>query len=226
MKGGTALEVLDYLVKNNELILRQLIQHLKIIGIAIPIAIVIAVPIGIFISHHRKFARIVIYIASVLMTIPSLAMFGVMVVLLAPLQAGIGIVPAIIAIVVYSLLPMIRNTLVAIRTVDPAMIEAARGMGMSKRQLLFRVRLPLAMPVIMAGVRNAAVIGVSVTTVAYLIGAEGLGYFIFGGLSRSRFSMILLGAIIVSALGIAVNYGLIALENALTSEGLKIERKR
>lgn len=155
-----------------------------------------------------------------------MALFGVMVVLLAPFKAGIGIVPAIIAIVVYSLLPMIRNTLVAIRTVDPSMVEAARGMGMTKWQILFKVKLPLAMPVIMAGVRNAAVMGVAVTTIAYLIGAGGLGYFIFEGLSRSRFSMILLGALIVSALGIAVNYGFIALENAFTSEGLKIERRR
>jgi osmoprotectant transport system permease protein len=159
------------------------------------------------------------------MTIPSLALFGIMVVLLAPFNAGIGIVPAIIAIILYSLLPMIRNTLVAIKTVNPAMIEAAKGMGMTSRQILFKVRLPLALPIIMAGVRNAAVMGVGVTTIAYLIGAGGLGYFIFGGLSRSRLSMILLGAILVSALGIAVNYGLLALENALTSEGLKIERK-
>jgi osmoprotectant transport system permease protein len=195
------------------------------VAIAIPLAIVIAVPIGIYISHHKKIANVVIYISSVLMTIPSLALFGIMVVLLAPFNAGIGIVPAIIAIILYSLLPMIRNTLVAIKTVNPAMIEAAKGMGMTSRQILFKVRLPLALPIIMAGVRNAAVMGVGVTTIAYLIGAGGLGYFIFGGLSRSRLSMILLGAILVSALGIAVNYGLLALENALTSEGLKIERK-
>ncbi|MDK2945725.1 MAG: osmoprotectant transport system permease protein [Thermosipho sp. (in: thermotogales)] len=215
----------EYLIKNNQLVLSQLIQHLKIVAIAIPLAIVIAVPIGIYISHHKKIANVVIYISSVLMTIPSLALFGIMVVLLAPFNAGIGIVPAIIAIILYSLLPMIRNTLVAIKTVNPAMIEAAKGMGMTSRQILFKVRLPLALPIIMAGVRNAAVMGVGVTTIAYLIGAGGLGYFIFGGLSRSRLSMILLGAILVSALGIAVNYGLLALENALTSEGLKIERK-
>jgi osmoprotectant transport system permease protein len=219
------LAFFEYLIKNNQLVLSQLIQHLKIVAIAIPLAIVIAVPIGIYISHHKKIANVVIYISSVLMTIPSLALFGIMVVLLAPFNAGIGIVPAIIAIILYSLLPMIRNTLVAIKTVNPAMIEAAKGMGMTSRQILFKVRLPLALPIIMAGVRNAAVMGVGVTTIAYLIGAGGLGYFIFGGLSRSRLSMILLGAILVSALGIAVNYGLLALENALTSEGLKIERK-
>ncbi|WP_372590670.1 ABC transporter permease [Fervidobacterium pennivorans] len=219
------LNFLEYLIKNNQLILRHLLQHLKIIGIAIPLAIAIAVPVGIYISHHKKIEAVVLYISSVLMTIPSLALFGIMVVLLAPFNAGIGIVPAVVAVIVYSLLPMIRNTLVAIRTVSPAIIEAAKGMGMTSSQILFKIRLPLALPIIMAGVRNAAVMGVGVTTVAYLIGAGGLGYFIFGGLSRSRLEMILLGAILVAALGVGVNYGLLAIENALTSEGLKIERK-
>ena len=160
------------------------------------------------------------------MTIPSLALFGIMVALLAPLKAGIGIVPAVIAIIVYSMLPMIRNTLVAIKEVDPYTIEAARGMGMTSRQILFKIRLPLGVPIIMAGIRNAVVMGISVTTISYLIGAGGLGYFIFAGLSRSRLEMILLGAILVGALGITANFSLLKLEDVLTPKGVKINRAK
>ena len=214
----------EYLFKNYDLVLVELLNHLKIITIALPIAIGVGVPIGIFVSRNKRLAGVTLYLASVLMTIPSLALFGIMVVLLAPLKAGIGVIPAVIALVIYSLLPVIRNTVVAVGSVDRRMVEAARGMGMTNRQILFRIRLPLTIPTIMAGVRNAAVMGVSVATIAYLIGARGLGYFSFAGLGRSRFGMILLGAIMVSALGIGMNYGLLWLEEAITPKGLKIER--
>jgi osmoprotectant transport system permease protein len=202
------------------------LRHLEIIAIAVPIAILIAVPIGIAVSRKPGLAEVVLKIASVLMTIPSLALFGIMVVLLAPLKAGIGIVPAIVAIIVYSMLPMIRNTLVAIKEVDPYIVEAARGMGMTNKQILFKIRLPLGIPIIMAGIRNAVVMGISVTTIAYLIGAGGLGYFIFSGLSRSRLEMILLGAILVGALGILANFSLLKVEDVLTPKGVKINRAR
>ncbi len=220
------MEFFDYLFNNGERIFFELLRHLQIIGIALPIAIAIGVPIGIAISNHKKTANVVIYVASVLMTIPSLALFGFMVALLAPFDAGIGVPPAVIAVVVYSLLPLIRNTLVAIREVDPATVEAATGMGMTKSQILFKIRLPLAVPIIMAGLRNAAVMGVSVTTIAYLIGARGLGYFIFSGLSRSRLVMVLVGAILVGALGIGTNYGLLKLEELLTPRGVKLSRSK
>ncbi len=220
------MEFFEYIFDNGDRIFFELLRHLQIIGIALPIAIVIGVPIGIAISNHKKTANVVIYIASVLMTIPSLALFGFMVALLAPFDAGIGVPPAVIAVVVYSLLPLIRNTLVAIQEVDPATVEAATGMGMTKTQILFKIRLPLAVPIIMAGLRNAAVMGVSVTTIAYLIGARGLGYFIFSGLSRSRLVMVLVGAILVGALGIGTNYGLLKLEELLTPRGVKLSRSK
>lgn len=220
------MEFFEYIFDNGDRIFFELLRHLQIIGIALPIAIAIGVPIGIAISNHKKTANVVIYIASVLMTIPSLALFGFMVALLAPFDAGIGVPPAVIAVVVYSLLPLIRNTLVAIREVDPATVEAATGMGMTKTQILFKIRLPLAVPIIMAGLRNAAVMGVSVTTIAYLIGARGLGYFIFSGLSRSRLIMVLVGAILVGALGIGTNYGLLKLEELLTPRGVKLSRSK
>jgi osmoprotectant transport system permease protein len=216
----------EYLGRNYDLVLIELLNHIKIIAIAIPIAIGIGVPIGIVVSRSKRASSVALYGAGILMTIPSLALFGYMVVLLAPLKAGIGVTPAVIALVIYSFLPVIRNTVVAVNSVDPRMIEAARGMGMTNWQILFRVRLPLTIPIIMAGVRNAAVMGVSVATIAYLIGARGLGYFIFSGLGRSNFNMVLLGALIVSILGIGTNYGLLALEEIITPRGLKIEREK
>jgi len=220
------MEFFKYIGKNGDKIIEELLRHLEIIAIAVPIAIAIAVPLGILVSRKPKTAEVVLKIASILMTIPSLALFGIMVALLAPLKAGIGIVPAVIAIIVYSMLPMIRNTLVAIREVDPYTIEAARGMGMTSRQILFKIRLPLGVPIIMAGIRNAVVMGISVTTISYLIGAGGLGYFIFAGLSRSRLDMILLGAILVGTLGITANFSLLKLEDALTPKGIKINRAK
>ncbi len=220
------MEFFKYIGKNGDKIIEELLRHLEIIAIAVPIAIAIAVPLGILVSRKPKTAEVVLKIASILMTIPSLALFGIMVALLAPLKAGIGIVPAVIAIIVYSMLPMIRNTLVAIKEVDPYTIEAARGMGMTSRQILFKIRLPLGVPIIMAGIRNAVVMGISVTTISYLIGAGGLGYFIFAGLSRSRLEMILLGAILVGALGITANFSLLKLEDVLTPKGVKINRAK
>jgi len=220
------LDFWNYLSGNWGELLSQLLRHLQIIGIAIPISIGVGVPLGILISHNKRVSSVVIGIAGIAMTIPSLALFGFMVILLAPLKAGIGVPPAVVAIVIYSLLPILRNTVVAVHEVSPGAIEAAKGMGMTRRQILLKVRLPMAIPIIMAGVRNAAVMGVSVTTIGYLVGAQGLGYFIFNGLGRSRLSMVLLGAISVAALGIGTNYGLLKLEKVLTPKGILISRDK
>jgi osmoprotectant transport system permease protein len=218
------MSILRYIGTNWNILLQELGRHLAIVGIAMPIAMLVGVPIGIAIVNHKRVARIVIYVASIMMTIPSLALFGFMVIILAPFGAGIGMVPAIVALVIYSFLPVTRNTVVAVRGVDPGMVRAARGMGMTDWQILRKVRLPLAIPIIMAGVRNAAVLGVSVTTIAYLVGARGLGYFIFSGLSRARLDMVIIGAVIVALLGIGTNYGLLLLEEAITPKGVKISR--
>ncbi|ADK80140.1 ABC transporter permease [Sediminispirochaeta smaragdinae] len=200
----------------------QFLQHLKVVLLSIPFSIIISVPIGFFISGKPKLAKIIIYICSILMTIPSLALFGIMVVVLAPVKLGIGITPAILAIMMYSLLPIIRNTYAALNSVSPRMIEAAKGIGLTGQQILFRIKLPLSIPVIMAGVRNAIVLGVSVATYASLVGAGGLGYFIFSGIGRANFLMVLSGALVVSALGIGINMLLMKVEEWLTPRGLKI----
>lgn len=202
----------------------ELVRHLLIVFISIPCSIIFSVPIGIYISTRPRLARYVIYIAGILMTIPSLALFGLMVVILAPFNAGIGMVPAIIAITMYSLLPITRNTYTAINNVPYGVIDAAKGMGLSKKQILWKVKLPLSVPVIMAGVRTSVVLGVSVATFASLVGAGGLGYFIFSGISRANLAMVSAGAILVSILGIAVNYLFMWLEILITPKGLKLDR--
>jgi len=207
-----------------EIILKELLRHLEIIAISIPISLIVSIPLGFYISPRPKLAKFVIYITSILMTIPSLALFGFMVILLAPLKLGLGMVPAIIAIALYSLLPITRNTYIGLNQVPQGMIEAAKGMGMSSKQILWKIKIPLSIPVIMAGIRNAIVLGVSVATFASLVAAGGLGFFIFAGIGRSNLKMVLVGAILVSALGIGVNYFLLTVEDWVTPKGLKIKR--
>lgn len=206
-------------------VLAELLQHIKIIGISIPVSIVFSVPIGIFISSRPRLARVVIYLAGVMMTIPSLALFGIMVVALAPVKLGLGMVPAVLAISLYSLLPITRNTYTALNNVPKEVIDAARGMGLSRAQTMWKIRIPLSVPVIMAGVRTSVVLGVSVATFATLVGAGGLGFFIFSGISRTNFVMVLVGALLVSALGIGVNWFFLRLEDWLTPKGLKATGK-
>jgi len=157
------------------------------------------------------------------MTIPSLALFGIMVALLAPFKMGLGIVPAVSAITIYSLLPITRNTSLALNQVKPGIIEAARGIGMSKNQILWKIKIPLSIPVIMSGIRIAIVMGISVATYASLIAAGGLGYFIFAGIGRANFTMVSVGAILISALGIGMNYFLLKVEDWITPKGLKVK---
>lgn len=219
------MSLFEYMVNNASIIFQELLNHLKIIGLSLPFSIGIGVPIGIFISRRPKIANVIIYIASILMTIPSLALFGIMVVVLSPFGAGLGVIPAVIALIIYSFLPIIRNTLVAVQSLDPQMIEAAKGMGMTESQILFKIRLPLSIPTIMSGVRNAVVMGVGVATLGYFVASGGLGYFIFAGLSRSRYEMVVTGVIIISILGILANYFLLKVEDWITPKGLKVNNE-
>ena len=156
-------------------------------------------------------ADLVLYLAEIMMTVPSLALFGLLMLLLGRMGLSvIGFLPAVITLIVYGQLPILRNTYTAIRQVDPAIIEAGKGMGMSDRQLLIRVKLPLALPVILAGLRNAMVLIIGIATIAALIGAGGLGVPIFRGLRNARMDLIIIGGIFVSALALLVD-GLMAL---------------
>lgn len=174
-----------------------LLEHIQLSFIALLIAVVIAVPLGILLTKTKKLAEVIINITAVLQTIPSLALLGLMIPLF-----GIGRIPAIIALVIYALLPILRNTYTGIKEVDPSLIEAARGIGMKTGRRLTKVELPLAMPVMMAGIRTAMVLIIGTATLAALIGAGGLGDLILLGIDRNNSSLILLGAIPAAILAI------------------------
>ena len=154
------METLQFIVTNADVIARLAVEHVAIVGVAVSLAILTGVPIGIAITQNQRVADRVLYGASMIMTIPSVALFGLMIPILSLIGQGIGYLPAVIAVLLYSQLPIIRNTYTAITNVDPALREAARGMGMTTRQRLGRVEIPLAVPIIMAGVRTAVLINI------------------------------------------------------------------
>ncbi|MBC7195464.1 MAG: ABC transporter permease, partial [Caldisericia bacterium] len=182
---------------------------------------ILGVIIGILISNKREFASIVLKIISSLFTIPSLALFGILISFLSPLRAGIGKVPAIIALIIYTLLPITRNTYTAIVSIDRSIIESAKGMGMKRNEILIKIIFPLSIPFIMAGIRVGFVLGIGVGTIAFLIGAGGLGYYIFEGIERSNSQMIITGTILISMLSIIINYILYFLEKIFTPRGIR-----
>jgi len=205
-----------------------ILQHLEMVGAGCGIGVAIGVSLGIFIAGEGRdtIADIVLYLAGIMMTIPSLALLGLLIPILSTMYLpALGLLPATIALVAYGLLPILRNTYTAIREVDPAMIEAGRGMGMNERQILFKVKLPLAIPVIMAGLRNAIILDIGIAAICVVIGAGGLGVPIFRGIRNFRFDLILTGAIFVSVLAILVDIFLGFVEKWITPEGLKKARE-
>lgn len=176
-------------------------QHLAISFWALLIAVIIATPVAIWVRRYPKVAQVILQLTGVLQTIPSLALLG----LLIPF-VGIGTVPAIIALVVYALLPIFQNTYVGLTEIDPSTEEAADAMGMSPSRKLFRVELPMAMPIIISGIRTSMVMIIGTATLAALIGAGGLGNFILLGIDRNNTSLILIGAISAALLAIVMSY--------------------
>jgi len=222
-------ETWQYAVTHWEYLLQLVVQHLQIIAVGNGIGVAVGVTVGIIISDPGRsgLADVVLYLSQIMMTIPSMALFGLLMPVLAGLALpSIGYLPAIIALVAYGLLPILRNTYTGLRGVDPAMIEAGRGMGMSNRQILFRIKLPLAIPVIMAGLRNAVVLNIGIATVAVVIGAGGLGVPIFRGIRNFRPDLILSGAILVSLLAVAVDVLLGQIENRVTPKGIRLSREQ
>jgi osmoprotectant transport system permease protein len=189
-------------------ILGATLEHVTLVLVAMLIAIVIAVPLGMLAVRRPALRTVVLSLASVFQTIPSLALFGFLIPI--PFLGGIGKRTAIVALVLYALLPILRNTYVGLTGIDPAILEAAEAMGMTPSQILLRVRLPLAMAVILAGIRTATVITIGVATIAAAIGAGGLGTFIFRGVAMVSNAVILAGAIPAAALALLAD-GLLAL---------------
>jgi osmoprotectant transport system permease protein len=190
----------SFLSQQRDQLLHQTLTHLGLTLLSLVLAIIIAVPLGISIAKRKSLANPILGVTSVLQTIPSIALLGIMIPFL-----GIGTTPAIFALFLYALLPILRNTYTGITEVDPIVKDAAKGMGMSARQILIKVELPLAFPVIMAGIRTATVINVGVATLAAYIAAGGLGEFIFGGIALNNSNMILAGAIPAALLAIVLD---------------------
>lgn len=206
--------MIEFLFLYRDEIIQQSSEHLFLVAISTGIAIVVGIPLGILITRKPQFSQMVLGFANVMQTIPSLALFGFLIPV--PIVGGIGARTAIVALTLYALLPIIRNTYTGIAGVDPAIREAGRGMGMTDWQLLFQVEIPLALGVILAGIRVATVIGVGLATISAAIGAGGLGEFIFRGLSTVNSSLILLGAIPAALMALVIDFTLGWIERLLT----------
>lgn len=181
------METLGFIADNWSVILRLAVEHISIVAVAVGFAILTGLPIGIAITQNKRIADAVLYVASIIVTIPSIALFGLMIPVVSMIGQGIGWLPAVIAILLYSQLPIVRNTYTAITNVDPALREAAKGMGMTSLQRLWQVEIPIAVPVIMAGVRTAVVMNIGVAAIAAYIGAGGLGVLISRGISQTDY---------------------------------------
>lgn len=215
------METITFISDNLLLIWDRTLEHLSVVCVAVGLAIATGVPIGIAITQNRRIADTVLYFAGMIMTVPSIALFGIMIPILSLIGQGIGWLPAVVAVFLYSQLPIIRNTYTAIDNVDPALREAARGMGMRPFQRLRDVEIPIAVPVILAGVRTAVVINIGITAIAAYIGAGGLGTFISRGISQSDPRQLITGAIAVSILAVIADYGLLWVQKRLTPRGLR-----
>jgi len=202
------MSLLEFYARNSREAFGLLGEHLFLVVISTVVAVAIGVPLGILLTRRPGWRRPILGFANVCQTIPSLALFGFLIPL--PFIGGVGARTAIVALVVYALLPIVRNTYTGIANVDPAVREAGRGMGMTDRELLVMVELPLAAGVIFSGIRVATVIGVGVATIAAAVGAGGLGVYIFRGVSVVDDTLILAGALPAALLALAAD-GLLGL---------------
>jgi osmoprotectant transport system permease protein len=191
---------IDFVVDRIDQILYLTGQHLALILSAMAVSIPLGLCLGIMASYSKWFRAVILYLVDLVTTIPSIALFG----LLIP-WFGLGFPPAVIGLILYTQLPVMRNTCEGISSIDPSVLEAARGMGMRELRILYRIKLPLATGTILSGIRVAVVIGVGLTTIAAYIGSGGLGEFILRGIARSDTTMVLVGASLVSVLAIVID---------------------
>ena len=204
-----------FIAQHGSELLEKTWQQIYISAISLFLGIIVAVPISVILLKFPKTAKVVIALASMLQTIPALALLAMMIPFF-----GVGRVPAIIALFLYSLMPIMRNTYVGLTDVNPDTIDSARGLGMTKMQLILKVNIPLAMPVIMSGIRLSAIYVIAWATLASYIGAGGLGDFIFNGLSLYQPDLIFGGTIPVIILALLADYLLGLLEKKLSPKGI------
>ena len=203
--------MINFFAENYRLIGEKLLEHLSISAISLALGILVAVPLGILLSKYEKMSKGVMGVASVLQTIPSFALLAMMIPIF-----GVGKKTAVSALFIYCLLPILRNTFLGLTSVTPSAVDAAKGMGMEERQILTKVKIPLALPVIMAGIRLSAVYVLAWTTLAAYVGAGGLGDFIFNGLNNYVPPMILWGTIPITVLALLTDYLFGKLEKRLS----------
>jgi osmoprotectant transport system permease protein len=209
----------QFMASRSDELIRLTIQHIQITGLAVLLAILLGVPVGIFISKNRSLRSPVLGVANIFQTIPSLALFGLIIPLL-----GTGYVPSVFVLFLYALLPIIKNTFIGINSVEESIIDAGRGMGMTAKQILTKVEIPLALPVIMGGIRISTVINIGTATIAALIGAGGLGEMIFKGISMASDNMVLAGAVPTALLAIFADKVLGMVETKLTPIGITSQK--
>ncbi|MCE4956415.1 ABC transporter permease [Macrococcoides caseolyticum] len=211
--------MIEFLKQNQAELFTKTLEHISISLLSLLAAVIVAVPLGILLTKSDKLAKVVLSITSVLQTVPSLAILAMMIPFF-----GIGTVPAVIALFLYVLLPILNNTYLGIQSVKKDAKEAGRAMGMTQNQILRMVELPLAVPVIMSGIRLSAVYAISWATLASYIGAGGLGDFIFNGLNLFQPNLIIAGAILVTLLALITDFLLSLVEHYTTPKGLKVTK--
>jgi osmoprotectant transport system permease protein len=211
--------MMDFLAQNGSQLVSKTIEHFYISMVALLIAIVVAVPIGILLSKLKRTSNIVLTIAGVLQTIPTLAVLAIMIPIF-----GVGKTPAIVALFIYVLLPILNNTVLGVQNIDKNLKEAGTSMGMTRFQLMKDVELPLALPLILGGIRLSSVYVISWATLASYVGAGGLGDFVFNGLNLYDPLMIVSAAVLVTALALFVDFILSLIEKWAVPKGLKVSR--
>ena len=207
---------IQFIVSRKDQIIELLLQHIGLTLMALLISIAIGVPLGILITRVKKLSKPIIGAANIVQAIPSLALLGFLIPAL-----GIGSKPAIVMVVLYSLLPIIKNTYTGLININPDMIEAAKGIGMTNTQILKMIQIPLALPIIMAGIRISAVTAVGLMTIAAFIGAGGLGYMVFAGVQTVDNNMILAGAIPACILALLIDFIVGKIEKSVSPNGIK-----
>ncbi|PZL93846.1 osmoprotectant ABC transporter permease OsmW [Pantoea graminicola] len=215
------MDTLHYIMNNWSTLLTLSWQHSWLVLVAVGLAIVIGVPLGILIVRVRWLATPILGIATVVLTIPTIALFGLMIPLFSLIGQGIGALPAITAVFLYSLLPIVRNTHTALENLPDGLREAGRGIGMTFWQRLRWVEIPMALPVIFGGIRTAVVMNVGVMAIAAVIGAGGLGQLLLDGISGSDIRMLIAGALMICLLAIFLDWLLHRLQQALTPKGIR-----
>lgn len=210
------MSFLDFFLQNQYEVLKSLVRHIELVGISVSLGVFISIPLGIFLSRHKNISGFVMAVVATIQTIPGLVMLGFALIIF-----GIGMLPALVVLSLYAILPILRNTYTGITEVNSSYIEAAKGIGMTNMQILFKVELPLALNSIIGGIRISTVYIVSWATLAGLIGAGGLGDLIWTGLSTYNTNFILAGAIPSAIIAIVLSVLIGLLQQSITPKGLR-----